>query len=91
MERNRAALGDTFRGTPIHTLHSEGGWSAILQLPKLRTEDAWMTELITRQHVLVQPGYFFDMPSEPYVVVSLLTPEDVFAEGIERLRKAIPE
>jgi len=31
------------------------------------------------------------MPTEPYAVVSLLTPEDVFAEGIERLRKAIPE
>lgn len=91
MERNRAALEDILRGSPIHTLHAEGGWSAMLQLPNLRTEDAWMTELITRQHVLVQPGYFFDMPSEPYAVASLLTPEDVFAEGIERLRKAIPE
>ena len=91
MERNRAALDDILRGSPIHTLHAEGGWSAILQLPNLRTEDAWMAEFITRQHVLVQPGYFFDMPSEPYAVVSLLTPEDVFAEGIERLRKAIPE
>lgn len=91
MERNRAALDDILRGTPVHTLHAEGGWSAILQLPKLRTEDAWMIELITRQHVLVQPGYFFDMPSEPYAIVSLLTPENVLAEGIERLRKAIPE
>jgi aspartate/methionine/tyrosine aminotransferase len=46
--------------------------------------------LIIRQHVLVQPGYFFDMPSEPYAVVSLLTPEDVFREGIQRLRTATP-
>jgi hypothetical protein len=91
MERNRAALDDILRGSSIHTLHVEGGWSAILQLPNLRTEDAWMADFITRQQVLVQPGYFFDMPSEPYAVVSLLTAEDVFAEGIERLRKAIPE
>lgn len=90
MERNRAALDDILRGSPIHTLHAAGGWSAILQLPNLRTEDAWMADFVTQQHVLVQPGYFFDMPSEPYAVVSLLTPEDVFAEGIERLRKAIP-
>jgi len=91
MERNRTALDDILSGSPIHTLHAEGGWSAILQLPNLWTEDAWMAELIMRQHVLVQPGYFFDMPSEPYAVVGLLTPEDVFAEGIERLRKTIPE
>lgn len=90
MEWNRAGLDNILSGSPVHVLHAEGGWSAILQLPNLRTEDAWMTELITRQHVLVQPGYFFDMSSEPYAVVSLLTPEDVFAEGIERLRKAIP-
>ena len=49
-----------------------------------------MAELISRRQVLVQPGYFFDMPSEPYAVVSLLTPEDVFAEGIQRLRAATP-
>jgi len=91
IERNRAALDHILSSSPIHRLHAEGGWSAILQLPNLRTEDSWMADFITRQHVLVQPGYFFDMPSEPYAVVSLLTPEDVFAEGIERLRKAIPE
>jgi hypothetical protein len=91
MERNRAALDDILRSSSIHTLHVEGGWSAILQLPNLRTEDAWIADFVTRQQVLVQPGYFFDMPSEPYAVVSLLTAEDVFAEGIERLRKAIPE
>jgi alanine-synthesizing transaminase len=75
----------------VHVLHAEGGWSAILQLPNVRREETWMGELIGRQHVLVQPGYFFDMPSEPYAVASLLTPENVFAEGIQRIRTAIPD
>jgi aspartate/methionine/tyrosine aminotransferase len=75
----------------MHMLHAEAGWSAILQLPNIWREEAWTAELVSRRGVLVQPGYFFDMPSEPYAVVSLLTPEDAFAEGIERLRTATPE
>ena len=35
--------------------------------------------------VLVQPGYFYDFESEAYLVVSLLTPEAIFREGISRL------
>jgi hypothetical protein len=89
--RNRAALESILRHSPVHVLHAEAGWSAVLQLPNIWREEAWMAELIRRRRVLVQPGYFFDMPSEPYAVVSLLTPEDAFAEGIERLRTATPE
>jgi alanine-synthesizing transaminase len=89
--RNRAALESILRDSPVNALHAEAGWSAVLQLPNIWREDAWMAELIRRRRVLVQPGYFFDMPSEPYAVVSLLTPEDAFAEGIERLRTATPE
>jgi alanine-synthesizing transaminase len=91
IQHNRAALEDILRNSPVHVLHAEAGWSAVLQLPNIWREEAWMTELISRRQVLVQPGYFFDMPSEPYAVVSLLTPKDVFAEGIERLRTATPE
>ncbi len=89
--RNRAALESILRDSPVHVLHAEAGWSAVLQLPNIWREETWMAELIRRRRVLVQPGYFFDMSSEPYAVVSLLTPEDVFADGIERLRTATPE
>jgi len=34
--------------------------------------------------VLVQPGFFFDFETEAFLIVSLLTPEDVFAAGIGR-------
>jgi alanine-synthesizing transaminase len=90
IQRNRAALDGILKDSPVHVLHAEAGWSAILQLPNIAREEDWIAELIGRRQVLVQPGYFFDMPSEPYAVVSLLTPEDVFAEGIQRLRAATP-
>ena len=35
--------------------------------------------------MLVQPGYFYDFEREAYLILSLLTPEDVFAEGVRRV------
>ena len=44
-----------------------------------------MLDLLTRDGVLVHPGYFFDFPSESYLIVSLLTPEEPFATGVGRM------
>jgi alanine-synthesizing transaminase len=41
--------------------------------------------LLEHQNVLVQPGYFYDFDSEAFLVLSLLTPPDVFQEGLRRL------
>jgi alanine-synthesizing transaminase len=68
-------------------LHSEGGWSAILQLPQRLSEEEWITRLLQEENVVVQPGYFFDMPSEAYIVVSLITPGEQFSEGVRRVRQ----
>ena len=65
-------------------LEVEGGWYAILRVPRIRTEEEWTLGLLDRG-VLVQPGYFYDFESEAYLVVSLLTPEGVFREGIEKI------
>jgi hypothetical protein len=35
--------------------------------------------------VLAHPGYFFDFPRESFLIVSLLTPEGPFADGVDRL------
>jgi hypothetical protein len=70
---------------PVDSLHAEGGWSTILRLPNIQSEEAWVTKLLEEEDMIVQPGYFFDMPSEPYVVLSLITPEKTFAEGISRI------
>jgi alanine-synthesizing transaminase len=68
----------------IRLLEVEGGWYAILRVPQVRSEEEWTLALL-RRGVLVQPGYFYDFESEAYLVVSLLTPEPVFREGIARL------
>jgi aspartate/methionine/tyrosine aminotransferase len=70
-------------------LRVEGGWYAILRLPRTRPDESWVLELLDNCGVLVQPGYFFDFETEGYAVVSLLTEPADFLEGISRLRDYI--
>jgi alanine-synthesizing transaminase len=84
---NLKALELLLEGSPVCCLHCEGGWSAILQLPQSLTEEEWITRLLQQENVIVQPGYFFDMASEAYVVVSLITPGEQFSEGVRRVRR----
>lgn len=65
-------------------LEIEGGWYAILRAPLVRSEEEWVLALLDRG-VLVQPGYFYDFESEAYLVVSLLTPEVIFREGLRKI------
>jgi len=79
----RAALA----GSPLNVLAVEGGWYAIAQAPRVRSEEEWALELLDREGVLVQPGFFYDFDSEAFLVLSLLTPREVFGEGLGRLRR----
>jgi aspartate/methionine/tyrosine aminotransferase len=66
-------------------LRVEGGWFAVLRVPVTQTDEELAVDLLRRKSVLVHPGHFYDFPSDGYVVLSLITPEDGFAEGIRRL------
>ncbi len=67
---------------PMVLLPVEGGWSAVLRMP--RTHDDIATAMLDRG-VIVHPGYFFDFESEGYIVVSLLTKPQIFGEGVKRI------
>jgi aspartate/methionine/tyrosine aminotransferase len=71
--------------SPATLLATEGGWYACMRLPRVLSEEAWALLLLAEDGVVVQPGYFFDFADEAYVVLSLLTPEPVFDEGLARL------
>ena len=66
-------------------LKVEGGWYAVMRVPATRSDEDLAVELLIRHGVYLHPGHFYDFPSEGYVVVSLLTPEHEFAEGIRAL------
>jgi aspartate/methionine/tyrosine aminotransferase len=83
---NLAHLRAALAGSAGTVLDVEGGWSAVVQVPATRSEEAWAAHLLEREGVLVHPGFFFDFPGEAFLVVSLLTPPAAFHEGIVRLR-----
>jgi aspartate/methionine/tyrosine aminotransferase len=66
-------------------LPAEGGWYAVLRVPRIRSEEEWCLLLIEEEGVLVHPGFFFDFESEAYLVVSLLPEEGRFAEAMGRV------
>jgi len=86
--RNQKRLPELLADAVVSPLEAEGGWYAVLRLPRVRSEDEWVLGLL-EQGVLVQPGYFFDFADEAFAVVSLLTPEPSFDAGIERLRNYV--
>jgi alanine-synthesizing transaminase len=86
--RNLATLRATLVSTTAQVLPVEGGWSAVIRVPRVRSDDELALALLDRD-VVVQPGYFFDFPTDGYLVVSLLTPEEVFGEGVRRVAELV--
>jgi len=66
-------------------LKVEGGWYAVLRVPATRSDEDLAIELLTTHGVYIHPGHFYDFPNDGYAIVSLLTPERDFAEGIHLL------
>jgi alanine-synthesizing transaminase len=87
--RTRANLAHLRSALPANAastlLDVEGGWYATLQVPRTRTEQEWVLDLLRSANVLVQPGFFYDFESEAYLVLSLLTESAAFREGVRRL------
>lgn len=86
---NLAALRASMRPS-MQVLPVEGGWSAVIRVPRVMSDDELALTLLDRG-VVVQPGYFYDFAAEGYVVVSLLPRESVFAEGVKIIADAIGE
>ncbi len=89
IRQNLSVLESALHGSPAGVLRAEAGWSAIVQVPRTRSGEEWALMLLAKHHVVVQPGYFYDLPGEAFLVVSLLTAPDHFLQGIAKLREEI--
>jgi alanine-synthesizing transaminase len=70
-------------------LQVEGGWYVVLRVPATRSDEELALTLLATRDVYVHPGHFFDFPSDGYLVLSLITREDEFADGIQRIFAAL--
>ncbi len=66
-------------------LRVEGGWSAVIRVPAIRSEEELVLDLLRRERILVHPGFFFDFRHEAFIVVSLLPPHDKFEDALGRV------
>jgi alanine-synthesizing transaminase len=67
----------------------EGGWYAVLRVPVTQTDEELAVDLLRRKFVSIHPGHFYDFPNDGYLVLSLITPPDVFRDGIQRLLELV--
>ena len=88
LDRLRAAVPPA-SGSQV--LEVEGGWYAVVRQPSAVDEEQWVLDLLEHDHVLVQPGYFYDFPFGSHVVISLLTEPHIFDEAAERLERRFSE
>ncbi len=84
LEGNHRAAEMAFgQASPARLLPREGGWSLVLRLPDDEDEEELAYLLLVDDHVVVQPGYFYDFPEGEHLVLSLIPPADEFAEGVQ--------
>jgi aspartate/methionine/tyrosine aminotransferase len=83
MNANLAVLDDRLRGTSAQRFAMQGGWTAVLRVP--RTVDGKeFAEAALDCGVLVQPGEFYGL-DEGRAVISLLTPPEIWGSGLKLL------
>jgi len=77
------------RQKSISRLEVEGGWYATLRVPAVQSDEELAIRLIEERSVAVHPGHFYEFADDGYLVLSLLTPKQEFAEGVARLIEAV--
>lgn len=80
---NLETLDARLSGTHADRLASEGGWTAVLRVPREVNGQAFAHAALDRG-VLVQPGEFYGLP-EGRAVISLLCPPGVWERGLALL------
>lgn len=84
---NLAAAREVLKEAEV--LHLEGGWTAVLRVPRTGTDDALALRLLEEDGVLVDPGVLYGFPPEGFLVISLLPPTETLREGLRRLEARV--
>lgn len=86
--RNLAALSRSVAGSAADVLRADGGWYAVVRVPRTADEEGWARALLDAG-VVVQPGWLYDFERPGYLVISLLPAEEAFDSGAATLRQIV--
>ena len=84
IRENLRFANELLAGSACDRLKADAGWYAVVRVPRTRGDKQWALDLLA-EGVHVHPGYLFDSPQEGLLVLSLLTPEVHFREGLSGL------
>ncbi|WP_129869742.1 pyridoxal phosphate-dependent aminotransferase [Bifidobacterium pseudolongum] len=73
----------------VDVLRAEGGWNVLLRFPSVIDENELVLSLMEHAGASGQPGYFFDMPSNGYLALSLLAEPERFASNVRLVLGAV--
>jgi DNA-binding transcriptional MocR family regulator len=83
MRMNLAVLEERLHGSSAQMLAMQGGWTVMLRVPREIDGKKFCFAALDRG-VIVQPGEFYGLP-EGRAVLSLLTPPEIWREGLAKL------
>ena len=86
---NLGFLAETVKSSPLDLLRPEGGWSAVVRMPRLMEGEDWALKLLENSDLLVHPGEFYSMPEGSYLVLSLLPEGKLFCQGMARILELV--
>ncbi len=83
---NLAHLDETLANSKlVSRLDHHGGWYATLRVPATGSDEDLAVALLEKYDVVVHPGRFFDFRQDGFLVLSLITCQPDFQEGLKRL------
>jgi len=89
IERIRANLAELDRQLAWQShctrLDCEAGWTAVLRVPALESDEELAITLLNQSGVYVHPGHFYDFARPGHMVISLIVPPQEFAEAARRV------
>jgi alanine-synthesizing transaminase len=86
VKANLAQLRLALTDTPASVLKVEGGWYAVVRVPNTLDDEGWALTLLEHDHLVVQPGYYYELRNGVHIVLSLLPDPRDFAEAMPKLR-----
>ncbi len=78
-----------YSNSPYRVYRCEAGWTALLEIPRILSEEAIVLDLLETCGILVHPGYFFDCEREGILAISLIVPPEIFTTGIAAMQSRL--
>ena len=75
-------------GDACRVRRTDGGWTALVDVPRLTDDDGLARRLLTKG-LIAHPGWFYDLPDEGCLAVSLLPKPSRFQQMARRVKSVV--